>query len=68
MLTRTDRSNIELYHLVGDNVMPGPPAGLRGDCTGLVGDCSDLVGDLNDCGIIDSQRAVGVDVNDLVEG
>ena len=39
---------------------------LTGDTSGLWGDCSGLWGNLDDCEIIGSERATGINIADLV--
>jgi len=44
----------------------GDLSGVRGDLSGVWGDLSDVSGDLDDCEISDAERAMGVDIADLI--
>ena len=47
--------------------LAGDCTNVEGDCTEVRGNCSGIKGSLNDCGITNEERAMGIDIADLVK-
>jgi len=57
-----------LNGVYGDlSAVRGDLTGVSGDLTGVSGNLTGVYGDLDDCEISENDRAIGIDINDLIK-